>query len=103
MGIPIREDNNNTEQKLTKQQSAKKFIVWYKSKIDSDRQHLSSYLSDNIILEWFGRTIKTRKKVSSFVKNDIQCSRHDFTSIESIDKIELRNEKIKRFVVFFSF
>lgn len=97
INIPIREDNNNAEPQISKQQSAKNFIVWYKSKIDSDRQHLSSYLSEDVTLEWFGRTIKSRKKVSAFVKNDIQYSTHDFVTVESIDKIESRNDKVQRY------
>lgn len=95
--LSITEANNNAKPQISKQQSAKNFIAWYKSKIDNDRQSLSSYLSDEIILEWFGRTIKTRKKVSSFVKNDIQCSKHDFTSVESIDRIQTRHEKCQRY------
>ncbi|XP_026490372.2 uncharacterized protein LOC113396593 [Vanessa tameamea] len=91
-----RETNNNTNTQHLKQESAKKLIVWYKQLVDNDRQKFSLFLSDDVTLEWFGRTIKTRKKVAAFVKNDIQCSRHDFTTVQSIEKIETRNERLHR-------
>ncbi|XP_039748493.1 uncharacterized protein LOC120625470 [Pararge aegeria] len=92
----IRETNNNSKTQFNKQQSARNFAVWYKCMIDNDRQNLSLYLSDDVMLEWFGKTIKTRKKVSFFIKYDMQCSRHDFTTIESIEKIQARYEPFER-------
>ncbi|XP_050355675.1 uncharacterized protein LOC126776870 [Nymphalis io] len=91
-----REANNNSNTQDSKQESARNFIVWYKRLVDNDRQKLSLFLSEDISLEWFGRTIKTRKKVSAFVKHDIQCSRHDFTTVQSIEKIQTRNERLQR-------
>lgn len=92
------EDNNNTNSKFTQQQQARTFIAWYKRMLDHERQSFPLYLADDISLEWFGRTIKSRKKVSAFIKYDMQCSRHDFTTIESIDKIQTRNENLERSV-----
>ncbi|XP_045778318.1 uncharacterized protein LOC123876188 [Maniola jurtina] len=92
----IRETNNNSKAPFNKQQSARNFAVWYKHMIDNDRQNLSLYLSDEVMLEWFGKTIKTRKKVSFFLNHDMQCTRHDFTTVESIDKIQTRHEQFHR-------
>ncbi|CAG5054193.1 unnamed protein product [Parnassius apollo] len=64
--------------------------------IDEDRQNLSLYLSDDATLEWFGRTIKTRKKVTAFLRYDMQCSRHDFRTVESIESIPPRREILSR-------
>lgn len=90
------EDNNNS--KSFELQQARSFISWFKHMIDDERSNLSLYISDDAILEWFGRTIKTRKKVSSFLKYGMQCSRHDFTTVENIEKIQLRNDKLQRLV-----
>lgn len=90
----ITEDNN----KQRDRQRAKNFISWYKQMVDNERQNLALYLSDDAILEWFGRTIKTRKKMSSFLKHDMQCSRHDFVSVQNIEKIQNRQERLSRFV-----
>ncbi|KAM3965944.1 uncharacterized protein ACR2FA_012795 [Aphomia sociella] len=87
------QDNNHSNSQLTELQHAKAFIAWYKHMIDDERQNLCLYLSDDAILQWFGRTIKTRKKVSAFLKYNMQCSRHDFTTVESIDKIEMRQDR----------
>lgn len=87
------EDNNN---KNSERQQSRKFITWYKRMIDNERQNLCLYLADDAFLEWFGRTIKTRKKVSAFLKHDMQCSRHDFTTVESIEKIQMREQKVQR-------
>lgn len=94
------EHNNNTSNKFSERQQARSFITWYKRMIDNERYNLALYLSDDAMLEWFGRTIKTRKKVTAFLKYDMQCSRHDFTSVESIDKIQTRQETLQRFVIF---
>lgn len=96
----LQENNNNTNNKFYERQQARTFIAWYKSMIDNERQNLALYISDDATLEWFGRTIKTRKKVTAFLKYDMQCSRHDFTTVESIDKIQNRNDRLQRFVYF---
>ncbi|KAJ8720896.1 hypothetical protein PYW08_006361 [Mythimna loreyi] len=88
------ENNNNT--KFSERQQARTFIAWYKRMIDHERSNLALYLSDDAILEWFGRTVKTRKKVTAFLKFDMQCSRHDFTTVESIDRIQTRHEQFQR-------
>lgn len=97
----FKEDNNNASNKFSERQQARTFIQWYKHMIDHDRQNLGLYLSDDAFLEWFGRTIKTRKKVTSFLRYEMQCSRHDFTTIESIPKVKLRHERNNRFVFVF--
>lgn len=95
----VKEDNNNSNNNKTRDhQQAKNFISWYKQMVDNERQNLALYLSDDAILEWFGRTIKSRKKVSSFLKHDMQCSRHDFVTVQSIEKIQSRQERLSRFV-----
>lgn len=88
------EDNIKVNERLR----AKTFTSWYKQMIDHDRQNLVLYLSDDIVLEWFGRTIKTRKKVSSFLKHDMQCSSHGFVSVQNVDKIQNRLERAPRCV-----
>lgn len=90
------ENNNNTSTKFSERQQARTFIAWYKRMIDHERSNLALYLSDDAMLEWFGRTVKTRKKVTAFLKFDMQCSRHDFTTIESIEKIQTRPERLQR-------
>ncbi|KAG6440295.1 hypothetical protein O3G_MSEX001256 [Manduca sexta] len=92
----IHESNNNTNNKFSERQQARTFILWYKRMIDNERQSLALYLADDASLEWFGRTIKTRKKVTSFLKHDMQCSRHDFTSVESIEQIQNRHDRLPR-------
>ncbi|KAL0829948.1 hypothetical protein ABMA28_003420 [Loxostege sticticalis] len=87
------EDNIKVNERLR----AKTFTSWYKQMIDHDRQNLVLYLSDDIVLEWFGRTIKTRKKVSSFLKHDMQCSSHGFVSVQNVDKIQNRLERAPSF------
>lgn len=95
----LQEDNNNTNNKLTERQQARTFIQWYKHMIDNERQNLTMYMSDDATLEWFGRTIKTRKKVAAFLKYDMQCSQHDFTTVESIEKVQTRQIRSQRFVL----
>lgn len=93
------EDNNNTSNKFSERQQARTFVQWYKQMIDNERQSLALYMSDDAALEWFGRTIKSKKKIYAFLKYDMQCSKHDFTSVESIDKIVTRLQKPPRLVL----
>lgn len=93
------EDNNNTNNKFSAYQQARTFVQWYKRMIDNERQNLALYMSDDAVLEWFGRSIKSQKKISAFLKYDMQCSKHDFTSVECIDKIVTRLEKPRRLVL----
>lgn len=93
------EDNNNTNNKFSEYQQARTFVQWYKRIIDNERQNLALYMSDDAVLEWFGRCIKSQKKISAFLKYDMQCSKHDFTSVECIDKIVTRLENSRRLVL----
>ncbi|CAH0746714.1 unnamed protein product [Diatraea saccharalis] len=88
--------SHETRDQNAELQQAKKFIAWYKQMIDNERQNLALYLSDDAILEWFGRTIKSRKKISLFFKHDMQYTRHDFISVRNIDKIQSRHERFSR-------
>ncbi|XP_038218943.1 uncharacterized protein LOC119837436 [Zerene cesonia] len=92
----IQESNINIGCKNNKQQNVRNFISWYKHFIDNERQNLGLYLSDDITIQWFGRTIRTRKKVFSFLKNDVECSKHYFTSVDSIDKIKIRSRSPRK-------
>lgn len=91
------EDNINTSK--SELQQARSFILWFKHMIDNERSNLPLYLSDDAMLEWFGRTIKTRKKLAAFLKYDMQCSRHDFTTVENIEKVQLRSDRLPRLVL----
>ncbi|XP_028169792.1 uncharacterized protein LOC114359551 [Ostrinia furnacalis] len=91
--LNLQEDKNKSNDRLR----ARSFTSWYKNMVDHDRQNLTLYMSDDVILEWFGRTIKTRKKVCSFLKHDMQCSRHDFLTVQSVDKIQNRQERSPSF------
>lgn len=84
-----------------KQQSARNFTVWYKQIIDNERQKLGLYLSENVSLKWFGRTVRTRKKVFSFFVNHVEYSKHYLTSVESISKLQIRQNRSPRFVYIF--
>ncbi|CAK1542539.1 unnamed protein product [Leptosia nina] len=81
--VPLLGKTNSTN----KQQNAKNFINWYKQIVDNDRQKLGLYLSDDVTLKWFGRIIRTRKKVNSFFLNHVEYSKHNLTSVDSISKI----------------
>ncbi|CAF4762102.1 unnamed protein product [Pieris macdunnoughi] len=79
-----------------KHQSAKNFIIWYKQIIDNERQKLGLYLSEDVTLKWFGRTIRSRKKVNSFFTNHVEHSKHYFTSVESISKLQIKQNRSPR-------
>lgn len=89
------EDNNNTSKSISRLQ-ARTFVSWYKRMIDYERQNFALYLSDEVVLEWFGKTIRKRKKVASFLKYDMQSTKHDLTTVESIERISVREDHNRR-------
>ncbi|XP_072945454.1 uncharacterized protein [Epargyreus clarus] len=94
--VPASDKDSNFNLKLSQHQHATTFVTWYRNMLDNERQNFSLYLSDDATLEWFGRTIKTRRKISAFLNHGMQCSKHDFTSVEVIDKIQPRQERPQR-------
>lgn len=84
---------NNNVLRVTPRRQACLFAEWFRRLVDSDRSSLSLYLADDAILQWFGRTIKMKKKISGFLKYDMHCTSHRFTSVEVCSTFSVRGEK----------
>lgn len=84
---------NNNVQRVSPRRQACQFAEWFRKLVDSDRSSLSLYLADDAILQWFGRTIKMKKRISGFLKYDMHCTSHRFTSVEVCPTFSVRGEK----------
>lgn len=54
---------------------------------------LDNYLAEDVILDWFGQTIKGRKNVSEFMKFQSINSRHIIDEINPSSIIEYRKSR----------
>ncbi|XP_077302879.1 uncharacterized protein LOC143923191 isoform X2 [Arctopsyche grandis] len=85
--------NNNMPTVCVRRQ-AETFGKWFNNLIDVDRNNLGLYIADDAVLQWFGRTVKTKKDITGFLKYDMNCTSHLFTSVKSCEPIKLRGETV---------
>ncbi|VVC97610.1 unnamed protein product [Leptidea sinapis] len=81
---------NNAHRKKTPN-NAQGFITWYKNLFENEIQKTGLYLADDVRLEWFGRTVRTKKKVFGFLREHMQHSKHFLTSVKDVDRIHFRH------------
>lgn len=63
------------------------FAESYFSLVDGLATGLEDHLAKNVVLDWFGRTIRGRENVAEFMKIQKIGSRHVFNSIDPADDI----------------
>lgn len=95
--------NNNTP-KVSARKQAEAFGIWLRKLLDEDRNDIGLYLADDCVLRWFGRTVKSKKDVSGFLKYDMSFSIHHFVSIHPGDasRKEIRSARYVSFVHFYN-
>lgn len=96
---------NNNAPKVSARKQAEAFGVWLRKLLDEDRNDVGLYLADDCVLQWFGRTVKSKKDVSGFLKYDTGSTAHHFVSIAPCGTITLRKDvdSAPRFVAFMHF
>lgn len=72
------------------------FMNSYFSLIDGLASGLENHLAENVILDWFGKTIRGKRNVSTFIKKNKVDSRHMFASIKPIDGIRYKENRSYR-------
>ena len=60
--------------------SAKKLVDFYVDLVENHSTTAKFYLSENVVLDWFGKTIKDNKKVSLFIKDQVCKVSHQITN-----------------------
>lgn len=78
---------------------AKNFVEFYIDKIENHRNYFRYYLSEDVILDWFGQTIKGEKNVVAFLKKTITSVNHllsDAVPVKSIGFKDTHKVKIPK-------
>ncbi|XP_046743675.1 uncharacterized protein LOC124409831 [Diprion similis] len=81
---------------MEEQSQAISFANSYFSLVDGLAPGLEDHLAHNVVLDWFGRTIRGRENVAAFMKTHKVASRHVFNCIESASSISYRKSQIAR-------
>ncbi|XP_053999686.1 uncharacterized protein LOC128887617 [Hylaeus anthracinus] len=76
------------------------FVNSYFALVDGLAYGLESHLSENVILDWFGRTIKGRKNVTAFMETHKVNSRHIFGNIVPSTCINYEKKRADRRTIF---
>lgn len=64
--------------------------------VDGLASGLENHLADNVILDWFGRTVRGKRNVATFIKTNKVDSRHMFASIKPTDGIGYKKHQPSR-------
>lgn len=54
------------------------------------QRELESILASNCVVDWFGRTVTGRAKVTNYYLNSNNCYEHSMANAETIDAFEER-------------
>lgn len=60
--------------------------------MDKQRDKLATYLADDAILDWFGRTISSKDSIAGFMQLEVPETVHRFISIEPSHSIQHRKK-----------
>ncbi|KAH1019404.1 hypothetical protein HUJ04_009229 [Dendroctonus ponderosae] len=72
-------------------EDAQKVLDFFTDLMETSKTHLKYYLAEDIVLDWFGQTIRGQKKVASFIKTKVNPIRHLFKEAKSTSKIGFRD------------
>lgn len=67
------------------------FCKFYIDLLEEENSAILYYLSETATLDWFGKTIKGPRNISTFLKGEIACAKHLFVNILPVREIAYRN------------
>jgi len=65
-------------------------VSYYVNLIEEEIDQLGKHLADNVILYWYGRTVKGKDLVLKFLSDEIVNPEHNITSAQAIPEIHYR-------------
>lgn len=78
----------------TEIQEAKRFIDFYENTVDNVKDSFKYHLSEGVVLDWFGKTVKGIKNITSFINSKTAACTHHFTNAKPVEKIGFRDSHI---------
>lgn len=82
-------------------QEAKDFLEFYINAVET-KNCIRYYLAEDVILDWFGHTIRGEKNVLSFFRSDVSQIKHFLSDVSPAEKIGFRDThviKLTKYVV----
>ncbi|CAG9832212.1 unnamed protein product [Diabrotica balteata] len=73
---------------------AKQFVEFYIDNIENHSNYFQYYLSEDVVLDWFGKTIKKEKNVTAFLKDQMGSVNHFLSDAVPVGKIGFRDTHI---------
>lgn len=73
---------------------AKTFGNFYIEKMENERDSLKYFLSQDVILDWFGHTVKGNKNVIAFLKKTLASVNHIISDFKPATKIGFRDTHV---------
>lgn len=78
----------------TQVKEAKIFGEFYVDMMENYRNTVKYYLSEDVILDWFGQTVKGEQNVSVFLKKTLSSVKHHFSDAIPVRKIGFRDTHV---------
>lgn len=76
-------------------QSAKKILDFYIDLIEDgfrkDDHTAAYYLAENVVLDWFGKTVKGKRKAKSFIKDQVCKVTHHIKDVRPAENVTFRD------------
>lgn len=73
-----------------------KVLDFYINLVENNNSTVRYYLAENVVLDWFGKTVKEVTKVSRFMKDQVGTVTHYLTSAVPVQNVAFKNvHKIK--------
>jgi hypothetical protein len=69
-------------------QTAVNLAEFFCTLLDKQRDQLATYLADDAVLDWFGRTINSKDSIAKFMKLEVPETVHSLISVEPSGPIE---------------
>lgn len=73
---------------------ARSFGEFYVEKMENYQSTMKYYFSEDIILDWFGQTVKGEKSVTAFLKKTFSSVNHILSEFKPTKKIGFRDTHI---------
>ncbi|XP_050299345.1 uncharacterized protein LOC126738182 isoform X1 [Anthonomus grandis grandis] len=81
----------STENNATEVQTV---LDFYLDLIEHSKNLIRYYLSEDVVLDWFGHTVKGQKNVAAFMKDKVNPVKHIFKEARAIDSIGFRDTHV---------
>ncbi|KAF7281128.1 hypothetical protein GWI33_005080 [Rhynchophorus ferrugineus] len=74
--------------------SPQTLLDFFTEMVETSKPLMRYYLSDNVVLDWFGQTIKGQKNVATFIRYNINPIKHMLKDVKPTSKIGFRDSHI---------